>query len=414
MLKLFLPIISIFIVSHVFAQTGKDLACGEFNSAQDVLSCLEAVHPESIKLNTTATEVEGVKKSAEQFPNPTLEFDTLKGKQLGETQSETNLGVSQLIEIGGKRRAKKSLGEASAQRLNASAILGHERIKIDAILKLVRYRQVLAEIAVLEETMSTYGKVNKQFSSRPRLSPDQRASSTIFRLALGDYRHRLATLTSERNEIEMNFRSIQGFNFESAKSYLPKLIKNWPEMKLEIDTKQGPRFTLIDSNLKEALANYEFQSANAWPDPTISLYSREIVNGSQEYRMYGVGVSLPLPFWNLNGGAKSQALAQKLRAEVDYQVATRTLPNQYKNLLSSYNNAITALRQNSGFDESEREHRETERLFYQGSISGTQIIELHRQLLEFTTTANDLERDALEALLTLMSYQGRLSEFKLE
>ena len=394
------------------AQAFETKACAPFQTTNDVVDCMVSNHPEVRKTEADQRDIEGMRKSGEQIPNPVVGFDTSKGMYLGDVQGENNLSLSQLIEIGGKRSARKKWARAGSASLLASSNVGRDTAKINLILMFVRYRQILAEIAVLEEALQTSARVNRQYASRPRLSPDQQVNSMVFKLALGDYRHRQTTLVSEKNEIEAVFQSIPGFPWKRAEAYLPPRVTSWPKVIGSKEISDSPRMKIIEAEKEKADAEYDLAKANSWPDPTVSVMARDIVTGPYAYRLYGVGISMPLPVFNINGGERGQKAADKYRAEVLSKTAAVSLQLQYKNLLTNYQNAVSAIGQTPDLRDTERKHKATEELFYRGTVAGTLVIEAHRQLLDFTQTSNELETHALERLLMIYSFEGRLHEFK--
>ncbi len=389
--------------------------CSNPKSTSDVLSCLDQNHPEVKKTTVDGRLAEGIVSSATQLPNPEIGFDSVRGSTLGETRGESRLSVSQLVEIGGKRSARARLGRATADSIRASSVVSVDRSRIENILKFVKYRQLVHEIFVLEEALATYEKVNRQFASRPRLSPDQQVSQGIFKLALGDYRHRLAALLSEKQSLESYFKVISELNFDAAIKFLPRRWKAWPKPEtFTSSVQENPRLQVLEKNLNKADASYDLARANSWPDPTVSLIGQEDIEGSTQFRSYGVGVSLPLPLWNTNGGARQQASAEKYKAEVEFHAGAKALELERQNLLTSYKGFVSALEQSPDSIDTDRKHRNTETLFYRGVISGALVIEAHRQILDFTQTSHELELETLQTLLNLYSLDGKLGGFKYE
>lgn len=409
MILLFVPLIPLLLGSEIaFGDV-----CFKPRNTDDVLACLNQNHPDIKKTTVDSKLAEGVIKTATQFQNPQFSFYTLNGKTLGETRGESQFTVSQLVEISGKRGARSRLGYATADSIRAASAVNKDLARIDNILRFVRYRQLLTEIEVLQEALETFGKVNRQFSSRPKLSPDQQVNAGIFKLAAGDYGSRLANLVSERNLLDRYFKLIPELNFAESAKVLPKRWKSWPRAEIfQGDLKQSIRFKELEANLRKAQASHDFARAASWPDPTVSVIVQDEVEGWTEFRRVGVGVSIPLPVWNVNGGERNQAAALEYKADVDFKMGTQSLEIERSNLISNYKEFTSALNQSPDLSDTHKKHQNTEALFYRGVISGTIVIEAHRQILDFTQTSHGLELEALRALLMLYSFEGRLGEFK--
>jgi len=388
--------------------------CKTPSSTVDVLSCMEQNHP-NIKQTAFDDKIaDGALSSLTQFPNPQLEVETTKGEVIGDVVGESRLAVSQLIEIGGKRSARRKLGEAEAKAIRTSSAMTKNQVKSENILTLIRYRQIIEEIAVLEEALETYQKVDRQFSSRPRLSPDQQVSFSIFKLAIGDYRHRLASLQADRRVIESYFKLIPELSFAAITKYLPKRRVTWPAFVPKASISESPAVKAAEAEFQKADAAYDLARANSWPDPTVSLIATQEVEATTEWQKYGVGLSFPLPFWNLNGGERRKTLGERTKAEIAFRTRSNSIVLERQNLLESYQEFVVALNKSPAPKEIDQKHRSTESLFYQGLISGALVIEAHRQILEFTQTQNELELETTQALLSLYALENRLGEFKHE
>ncbi len=389
--------------------------CQSPSSTADVVECVQTFHPDVRKLSFNDLEIEGIRKKASQFPNPQINFQTTKGHNFGDVVGEDAVAVSELIEIGGKRSARQKLGAAQADALRANADLTRYQARMQALLQLIRYRQLSDEIAVLKEALNTFGKVHNQFASRPRLSPDQQVTFSLFRLSTGDYRHKLAALEAELRKTENFFRLIPELNVASALKYLPRRLEKWPVLaKTPIDLKQAPAIKIANSDLTQAEANQDLATANAIPDPTVSLVGIRNIEGTALYYRYGVGLSFPIPLLNLNGGERSQAAAQKAKAEIEFTKLSRQIQIDRDNLLVSYEGFVKSLEAAPSVKDIESKHRNTESLFYRGVISGVLVIEAHRQILEFTQSQNELEYETAQALMGLYLLDGKLGGFNYE
>lgn len=392
-----------------------DTKCTSPKNTSDVLSCIETHHPDMKKTESDDLLIEGIRRSARQFPNPELTVETIKGENLGDVVGEDNIAISQTIELGGKRNARKGRGEAQAELIRIESGIAKSQVRMDGILNLVKYRQLLEEIAVMEEALATFEKVNRQFAGRPKLTPDQQVTFGLFKLSIGDYRHKLAALEAEKRKAEYYFRVVPELNFAEAVKYLPKKLEKWPKFDAhKVDLAETPTMREAEANLKAADAEYELAKANAWPDPSVGFVARRVVDGTVEYPQYGVGITMPIPIWNFNGGERRQAVAQKTKAEIEYRKRSTTLSLDRQNLIKSYQAFVNSLELAPKTKDIESKHRATESLFYRGVVSGVLVIEAHRQILEFTQSQNELELETMHALLSLYFLDGRLPEFKYE
>lgn len=403
-------------VGLVFAFSSADASvCSEPKSPEDVLVCVEQNHPEMKKIANDPELIDGVRSMSTQFPNPGLTLETNKGKNLGDTVGEDTAVLSQLFEIGGKRAARQRAANARIEGIRASSQLLRAQTRMDALSNLVRYRQLLSEIDVLDEALRTYEKVMGQFNARPRLSPEQQVTQGIFRLAMGDYRHRQAGLEAEKRKVEIYFKMVPELNFAATVKLLPKRIVKWPKVSVPpTDLKKVLAIQVADSQVKIADSNSDLARASAIPDPTVSLVAIREVSGITEFQRVGAAVSFPLPVFNWNGGQRREASAMKTRAEIEFRRAERSFIFERENLVANYQGFVTALEKSPAPKDIDSKHRNTEELFYRGVISGVMVIEAHRQILDFTQSQNELELETVQALQNIFFLDGRLSEFRYE
>ena len=405
--------IALFLSSGAYAQTPAVSSCALPKSTSDVVTCLAQNHPDIVRTRSDGELTAGFLRSARQFPNPVVYLETNKGKNVGDVVGEDNLIVSQLVEIGGKRAARAKRAEAERDVVLAQSAATRAQVRIETILGLVKYRQLSNEIAVLNEALTTYGRVHSQYAARPRLAPEQQVSFGILKLAMGDYRHKLAALMLEKRKVENFFRLVPELNFEEAVKHLPQRFEKWPVMTAKATDKSvTPRLLLAEAEIRQADADVDLARAQVIPDPTISLISTRQVEGFTEFQRLGIGVSLPIPLWNQNGGAKQTAVAQKTRAEIDYRKSIKMFELERQNLLNSYQGFVDTLAVSPAPKDIESKHRNTESLFFRGVISGILVVEAHRQILEFTQTQNELELETIQTLLSLYLFEGRLGDFK--
>ncbi len=387
----------------------------QFSEHKLTLNCLNVSSPEIRKHDQASAKAEGLRFSGAQWINPKVAFESTKGKSLGDTVGTTRVIVSQVFELGGKISSRSLLSKVEADAVMSSAHISRAQAESDNALMLLRLRQVVSEIAVLDEALATYLKVQNQFSSRPKLSPEQQVSFGIFKLASGDYRHRITKLESERRKIENQVRSVIGLEFEKIKPLLPRRITKWPVLAGDkVDISNSHQMRELKYQARKAEAGVSLASANVWPDIELSLIAENSVEGTDQHQRYGLGIALPLPIWNWNTGERRQAAADLYKIQFEIKKAETDLELEKRNLVKSYEDFVQVLRQSPTEVEMDRKHRSTEQLFYQGLISGALVIEAHRQILDFTQTQNELEYETLQTLLKIYSLTDDVKRFQYE
>lgn len=144
--------------------------------------------------------------------------------------------------------------------------------------------------------------------------------------------------------------------------------------------------------------------------PTISVgpnYSDQKA-GSEEQRIVGVGISLPLPLWNRNKGNIEAAAARQIQAEVSLNVAERELQRKVIEAALTYE---TKLREMARWRPDSVEHFKNaaevaDRHYRLGAVPISTYVELQKQYLDAVESLLDTKKEALEAAAQLELLTG--------
>jgi outer membrane protein, heavy metal efflux system len=255
---------------------------------------------------------------SKEFPNPTASLSTayigtykaatVQGNGLWDRSYDTIFAVNQLIEIAGKRHdrqmaARAGIVGAKARFYDAKRTLdqGVTKAYIAALLAaenvgiLNESSHLLRHEADIAESRYKAGDISDSDKKQIEINAEQydlqaksaEAAAVQARIAV---------------EILMGVPQPKG-NYVSAGSLedlvgapLPSAPKSGPEA-------ARPDVLAAEADLKGAKANLQLQKAIRIPDPTVLLqYEHEPPNVGPPADTLGIGVSFPLPLWNLNGG----------------------------------------------------------------------------------------------------------------
>jgi cobalt-zinc-cadmium efflux system outer membrane protein len=144
--------------------------------------------------------------------------------------------------------------------------------------------------------------------------------------------------------------------------------------------------------------------------PSLSVgptYSEERA-GSDRERIMGLGVSLPLPFWNRNSGNIEAAKARQLQAEVSLNATEREVQRQVLAAALTYE---TKLREMARWRPDSAQHFKeaaelADRHYRLGAVPIATYVELQQQYLEAVESLLDTKREALEAAAQLELLTG--------
>lgn len=402
-------LIAIFSSALVFADSGQTEIC-KAKSLKEFVQCLKNEHPENKRANLLESRAEGERSDGRKFLNPEVEYESVKGKSLGDTQGTNRISVSYPIEIFGQRGARVDLGDANSNLTRTQKTKSQNDIFMEIVLKLYRYRQILAEVEVLEEGLVAYSRVIRMLSERPKLTPEHQVSLSVFKLAEGDFRFKKTNLVSEQRQVEDFFSHIRGLKISTVKNFLPTRKLDWPELKNSINIEASPYYKEFEYQVDKARALHDEASSKTWPTLKASFIAENNIDGPNEFNATGFGISAEIPLLSWNGGERQATEAEKMRAEFESEVGKKEVVNERSRLLEFYNNSKRELTVSPKKDDVEKKHRNVDSLYYRGLISSSLLVEAHRQLLDFTTSQNEIEFKALDALMKIYALDGKLNE----
>jgi cobalt-zinc-cadmium efflux system outer membrane protein len=261
---------------------------------------------------------------AHEFPNPVASFSvqkisvdnhsaaTSEGNGFWERNYDTIAAVNQLIEIGGKRRARKD--SATAGLRSAEARLADARRTLDAgvtqayvtVLLAEQKRQILTDSAAslrkeagIAEARQHAGEISLADKSQIEIAAERLELDATS--AQADARNAVIALETLLGE-----RQPQGA-LQLSDSLEPLAQMKFAETNLQAALARRPDVRAAESARAKAEADVRLQKAMRIPDPTfLAQYEHE---PPDQPNTLGFGVSFPLPIWNRNRGNITAAQA---------------------------------------------------------------------------------------------------------
>lgn len=293
---------------------------------------------------------EGERRQAGLLPNPALSIEAEnlagRGAYRGVDAAETTIGISQLIEIGGKRSARQAMADGnialSSQELASVKLDIIRDVTIayaDALATAEQLKLAHAQKKLAAEVLESVTKrVNAAAEPLIQKSKAEVAHSTaMIALDRAEREHQLARqkLALQWGESRTDFvLDERGFDMVAEPEPIETFIK-----KLE----NNPDYKRWNSELDRRKAALELEKAGAIPDPSISVGVRDFRDtGDQAFVM---GLSLPLPVLNQNQGSIQRAGHEVSKADAERETARLAMLNQlnqtWQGLQGSYRQAMS-------------------------------------------------------------------------
>ena len=383
-------------------------------SLQDALQRIQS--SPALKAATKGVEVkEGVVKQAGLFPNPEIavEVENFAGKDNleGLDGAEITVALSQLIEIGGKRSARKS-------------VAGHD-------LKLAEWDYQSQKQDLQLATMKAFYAAltaQEQFSQAEQLLSlaDKGYQTVADRVEAG----KVSPVQKLRASVELNMARN---TFESAKRQQIQarhsLASKWGDSVPGFDRVGGvfddlnepPEWDALQtaflinsdvqrwqSELANKKANLDLEQASIIPDVTLVFGVRKFKDNNTNALV--AGLEFPLPFFDRNQGGKMTALAEVSQSVYQRDAAIAELmsgmQSAYQELLSSHYQASSIKK--DILPAAEQANEAMQIGYREGKFDYLEALDAQRTLFEVKTEYINAFSAYHEARLDVMRLAGRI------
>jgi cobalt-zinc-cadmium efflux system outer membrane protein len=259
--------------------------------------------------------------SALAIPNPELEFETEdvlgSGEYEGFQSAVYNLGLSQLLELGGKRRQRTEV----AKSVKASEELRFEAARREVMLETTR-RFVSALAAqdsedTARQALSIAGETVESVKGQQEGGRGSILDVGQSELGLREAQLQLESARSRTRLACQQLASLWGDStpdFDRVSGKLNPPGKSHPDLAtLEEKLDDHPLMAMARSGIKTAEQELSLQERLRQPDLNLGLAWRR--DSTVDDNAVVINFSLPLPLWNKNEGGIAEAEAGIARSE---------------------------------------------------------------------------------------------------
>lgn len=346
-------------------------------------------------------------------PNPELgaEFENFGGTGVasGFDGTETTLTLSQLAELGGKR--SKRLAAASLDR--DLAAWEYEAARIDVLTETTRaFVEVVVaqeQVALADELVQVASSVLEAVSHRVQAGAISPVEESRARVALETSRieriRRSKELSIARNVLAAQWGGTEA-HFTAATANLDR-IDPLPELSLLYQTiEQTPTLARWNTEIASRRAERELADSRGTPDLNFGAGLRHFGETGDTGAV--IGLSLRLPVFDRNQGARAAAEARVLQAEQARRAATvaarAKLQAEHAEAESSYEEAV-ALRDRI-VPEAQTAFRLAQEAYDRGRMKLTDVLDAERTLFDLRTRQVETVRRYHTAIAELERLAG--------
>lgn len=363
-------------------------------------------------------------KQAGLRPNPTLDVERTTGRYTGSRgEGETSIGVALPLELSGKRQRRIELAQAELQAAEAEVLDRERRLAAEVhsihIEALAAFRELEATENLnhldLQTTRFVQARVNEGETAPIELN--------LLRVEVDRLRSRRALVEGRLKAALLRLKNLAGIpaaepfrlrdNLSTPTLPAPPAT---PEAAVEIALRHRPDLKL--ARLNEEVAKAGLSLARATGAPDVTAFSRYTLNRStyedspvgvrnERDRLLTFGVSIGLPVFNRNQGAKAESAAAISQAKTRREFLETVVRSEVESAFARYQAARAAVAtfQEGVIARSSDNVRVVRAAYELGQFSITDLLSEQRRLVdsqrEFTETLAEQYR-ALADLQTAL------------
>ncbi len=293
-------------------------------------------------------------------PNPTLDFEQTTGRYTGSSgESDTSIGVALPIELGSKRQRRIELAQAELEAVEADIADRERRLAADVRSIHVEALAALRELETTENLNNLDLQTTRFVQARVNEGETAPIELNLLRVEVDRLRSRRSLIEGRLKAALLRLKNLAGI--PSAESlrlreelFSPVLPAPPASLESAIDIALRHRPDLKLARLNEEVAHAGLSLARANSRPDITAFSRYTLSRStyedtpvgvrnERDRLITFGVSIGIPVFNRNQGAKAEAAAAISQARTRREFLESVVRSEVESAYARYEAAQAAV-----------------------------------------------------------------------
>lgn len=385
--------VSIFLAFPVKAAI-QEKATATFALDQAIAWALE----KSPVLGASASRADAADASRSQagaLPNPEMSIEAENiygdGPYDGTGGAEITYGVSQLVELPGKRGNRVRVAEAEKTKIHYA----RDAARLDLVRDItIAYAEMVAaqrDLDVIEQERALAGEVKESVAAKVEAGKEPPIQKNRASIELSSSDIALDRARRALNTKKQALKALMGGDtgdFEVDPQSLPALAEPGPIDVYLNRLPQTPDAQSFEAEVAQAQSNLSLEKANAFPDPTLALGVRQFREDDDQ--AFVAGISFPLPVFNLNRAGIERAGHELNAAKLEQYGGRLSLEVQlaahYEEFVSAYREAT--ILSNSVLPGAEETFSFSRQGYEAGKFSYLEVLDAQRTLFQARRQAN--------------------------
>lgn len=359
--------------------------------------------------------LEGQIVDAEKIYNPEFEHFTTSGNQLGRNNITSESRIWFNLQLNNKRAKKGRVAQTDKEIGLVELEILRLQLKQEIFLATLRFKQIKREIGAVENLTDVVENFIQRYKKVGFLTPQQRVEVGSLELSSRDLEMRKASLQNETDLILRLFQKMTGESCDVNVNLSENGENEWPDLDgFQFRPDQALSFKIDQLALKKSQFEFEREESKKVPDLKIGPVWQLNKLGNQEYNIFGVGLIIPMPFFDRNQGLRTSAEFNMKRAERYEEYRRVQRQKEFDFRVDSYLRLLAKIKGNTDLEEYNKLTNEYKRLFLRGLITTSSFLTYKRELLNLTFEVHQIENALASHLLELYRLNNQTTDGFLE
>jgi cobalt-zinc-cadmium efflux system outer membrane protein len=358
-------------------------------------------------------------------PNPTIDFEQTTGRftnSLGER--ETSIGFALPLELGGKRQRRIDLARVELEAAEAEIADRERRLANEVRASYAESLAALRELQITEELSNVDIQTARIVEARVTEGDAAPLEHNLLRVEIDRLRARRALVEGRLQAALLKLKSITGTPLSEPlrlreELAAPTFAQPPDSIEASVDIALRTRPDLKLARLNEEAARAGLRLARAQATPDVTAFSKYTTNRSvfdntpigaltDKDKLLSFGVSISLPVFNRNQGAKAEAELAISQAERRREFTEQLVRAEVQSAYQRYQAARDAIATyEQGVIERSRQNIRTIRGAYEvGAFRVTELLSEQRRFVDFQREFTEALAEYYRSLADLQSAIG--------
>jgi outer membrane protein, heavy metal efflux system len=357
--------------------------------------------------------------------NPTIDFEQTTGKLTGsEGERETSIGFSLPLEINGQRQKRINLAQAELEAAEAEVADRERRFIAEVRAAYVEALAAIRELEITEGLNNLDVQTARIVEARVTEGESAPIELNLLRAEVDRLKSRRAIVEGRLQASLLRLKSIAGISPDGPLRLgediiTPALYKPPASLEASLDIALRMRPDLRLARLTERVAEAGLELARAQARPDVTAFTKYSANRStfdntsigalrDKDKVLSFGVSISIPLFNRNQGAKAEAATAITQAQRRREFVEQLVRAEVASAYARYEAAQSALAifEQGVLARSTQNIQAMRGAYELGAFRMTELLAEQRRLLDSEREYTEALTERYKALADLLSAMG--------